>query len=67
MKINLGKFNISIEKIRKENNRNEFLPIFLMGLALFLLVSFGPQFIDFVKAATSGVTLTATVGSINDR
>lgn len=63
-KINFKKIEIVISKAKEDAEATEkFLPIFLMSLALFLMVSFGPQFIDFVKAATSGVTLTATVGS----
>lgn len=63
MNINFRKFYLKVEKTKPASDKNEFLPIFLMSLAIFLMVSFGPQFIDFVKAATSGVTLTATVGS----
>lgn len=63
MNINFKRFYLKVEKTKPASDKNEFLQIFLMSLALFLMVSFGPQFIDFVKAETSGVTLTATVGS----
>lgn len=63
MDINFKRFYWKVEKIKMVSEKKEFLPIFLMSLALFLVVSFGPQFIDFVKAATSSVTFTATVGS----
>jgi len=63
MNVNFKKFSLKVEKIKTASDKNEFWPVFLMSLAMFLMVSFGPQFIDFVKAATSGVTLTATVGS----
>jgi hypothetical protein len=62
MDINFREFYLKVEKTKAASGKNEFLPIFLMSLALFLMVSFGPQFIEFVKAASSGVTLTATVG-----
>ena len=63
MNINLRSFYLKVEKTKPASEKNEFLPIFLISLALFLMVSFGPQFIDFVKAETSSVVLTATVGS----
>ena len=62
MKINLKKFGISIEKIRKENNGNDFWLIFITSFMLILAVSFGPQFIALVKADTQTVSLSATVG-----
>jgi len=63
MNANFMKFHLKIKKIKPASEKNEFLPILLMSLALFLMVSFGPQFIEFVKAETSSVVLTATVGS----
>lgn len=64
MNINFSRFCLKFEKEKSAYDKNEFLPVFLMSLAMFLLVSFGPQLVDFVKAAsTSSVTLTATVGS----
>ncbi|MEK7578227.1 MAG: hypothetical protein AAB456_00695 [Patescibacteria group bacterium] len=65
MNINFKRFGLKVEKIKSSSdfNNEKFWPIFLMSLALFLMVSFGPQLINFVKALTSGVTLTATVGS----
>lgn len=35
----------------------------MVSLALFLIVSFGPQFINWVKADTQGVSLSAIVGT----
>ena len=63
MNANFMKFHLKIKKIKSAPDKNEFLPIFLISLALFLMVSFGSQFIEFVKAETSTVVLTAAVGS----
>lgn len=70
MKINFKKFSVKITRLETEfpsgnsvSETENFLPVFLMSLALFLMVSFGPQFVNFVKALTSGVSLTATVAS----
>lgn len=65
MDINFKKFAIKILKVEanRQDAAEKFWPVFMVSLALFLMVSFGSQFIDFVKAATSGVSLTATVGS----
>lgn len=63
MEINFKKFNLKIEKIKDDNGAEKFWPVFMMSLALFLMVSFGPQLVNFVQAVTSSVSLTATVGS----
>lgn len=66
MEINFKKFNLKIKKVENPidfDDNEKFWPIFIMSLALFLMVSFGPQLVDFVKAATSSVSLTATIGS----
>ena len=66
MKINFKKFGLKIEKIQNTKYKipdTIFWPVFVAGFILILALSFGPQFIELVKADTNAVTLTATVGS----
>jgi len=62
MEINLKKFCLKVEKVRRENEKNDFWPIFITSFILILAVSFGPQFIALVKADNQAVSLSATVG-----
>ena len=62
MNINFKKFAVKMEKNFKiDNEKEKFLPIFLVSLALFLMFSFGPDLVEFAKAATSGVSLSVTI------
>lgn len=61
MNTNFKKFYLKVEKIKSAPDKNEFLPIFMMSLALFLMVSFGPDLVEFAKAATGGVSLSVTI------
>lgn len=62
MKVNFKKFSVNFKKVANDNFDSEkFWPIFMMSLALFLMVSFGPDLIEYVKADTSGVSLSVTI------
>jgi len=63
MEINLKKFGFKIEKINSLSNESNFWPVFIAGFALILALSFGPPFIELVKADTNSVRFTATVGA----
>jgi len=63
MEINLKKFYLKIEKINNCGDESGFWPVFIVGFALILALSLGPQFIELVKADTNSVRFTATVGS----
>jgi len=64
MNINLRSFYLKIEKINNLNIESGFWPVFIAGFVLILALSFGPQFIELVKAqSTSSVRFTATIGS----
>ena len=63
MKINFLKFGLKVEKVKSSFNVNneKFWPIFMVSLALFLMVSFGPDLIEFAKADTNDVRLSVTI------
>lgn len=63
MEINFQNFCLKAEKINQRSRKNDFLPVFMMGLALLLMVSFGPDLVEFAMADTQGVSLNVTVGS----
>lgn len=63
MEINLKKFCLKVEKINSLNNESGFWPMFIAGFVLILALSFGPQFIELVKADTNAVRFTAVVGA----
>lgn len=69
MNINLKKFILQIEKIElpmeggseEGINSEKFWPVFIISLALFLMISFGPDLVDFAKATTNTVALSVTI------
>ena len=61
--MNLKKFCLKIEKINNLSDKNSFGLAFIAGFALILALSFGPQFIELIKADTNSVRFTATVGT----
>ncbi|OGD31047.1 hypothetical protein A2833_02335 [Candidatus Azambacteria bacterium RIFCSPHIGHO2_01_FULL_44_55] len=63
MKVDFKKFVVKFDKVSKPEREEKFWPVFMVSLALFLMVSFGSDFIDFARAATSSVALSVTVSS----
>lgn len=63
MKVKFLKFSFKIKKVEipVDFNDEKFWPVFLMSLALFLMVIFGPDLVNFAKAITSGVSLNVTI------
>ncbi len=64
MKINFKKFIVKIEKVNGMEESENFWPEVIVGLVLISLLSFGPQLVQFVKAAgdNKGVSFSATIG-----
>lgn len=63
MDVNFKKFSLKFKKIDSCSDENDFGPICIAGFILILALSFGPQFIQLVKADTNSVRFTATVGT----
>lgn len=63
MEVKFFKFNLKIRKIETpvDFNNEKFYPVFMVSLALFLMASFGPDLVDFAKAATDTVSLNVTI------
>lgn len=65
MKINFKKFSLKIQKVRSPVgfNNEKCWPVFMISLALLLMVSFGPDFVEYAKALTGSVALNVTIAS----
>jgi len=65
MKIKIRQFIVKFENVRGIEKKESFWPELIAGLVLISLLSFGPQLVEWVKAAATGnkgVTFSATVG-----
>jgi len=66
MEVNFNKFSVKIKKELKTTSgfdNEKFWPVFMVSLALLLMVSFGPDLIEFAQAATGSVALNVTIAS----